>query len=878
MSVSQMPKIIRQLLRRQVSNQYPDTVLADMEEIYRELVPRKGRLSAFFWVLKQWLALIPISIQNTFYWGRIMLSHYLKSIFRNSAKNKGYTFINLLGLMIGLSCCLYIFLYVQDELSYDRFHKNTDRIYRVTMKIDRSAAGYSPHFARCQVGWLDTLPDEIPEIEQVVRFTHYQNVIQYNENKFYEDRFFATDRHVFDMFDFHLIKGDPHTVLSDPSSLVISESMAFKYFGDDEPIGKTVSTLTKWNPEKTYYTVTGVMKDVPANSHFHPEFIISLESEQEPGNAWYYTYILLNKDTSPKIVEEKLSELILKNDGEREAQTTTLPLQKLTSIHLESHIDRELEVNGNLDYVRIFSLVAVLTLLIACFNFMNLSTARWTKRSREVGLRKVFGAERRQLIVYFLGESVVACIIALFCAMILVRLFMPIFESLTGKTLIISFLDILRFGGLFTGLAVITGLIAGSYPALFLSSFHPIVTLKGGLGFKSQGYGKKKSSFRRLSVVFQFIISIALIISTIVIQMQTRYLNNRPLGFKRDQLIAIPDMPDAVKAQYSVLKQKLLTVPGILGVTAVMDEPAKEVLDGGPFRIEGVQPDDENLPIIFTLPVDGNIIDVMEMEIVAGERFSTSLPNVLKGRYILNEAAVRFMGFEHPDDVVGKFFGVSLGVPDSLQPVPGEIVGVVKDFNYASLRKNVSPMVLFQEPFFLWCALIRVETQNLPSILDGVRSQWESLFPDYPLNLKFVDDLFAQLYKAEQQQSRLISIFTFMAIFVACLGLLGLAAYTVEQRTKEVGVRKVLGAGRSHIVLLLSRDYVGWVTMANVIAWPAAYYFLEKWLNGFAYRISLHWWIFLISGISALAMALSTVGYQTMKAARANPAETLKYE
>jgi putative ABC transport system permease protein len=806
-----------------------------------------------------------------------MVNNTIKIIIRQMMRNKSFSLINITGLAVGMASCVYILLYVHNELSYDRYHSNADHIYRVTTKTDNPEAGYQVHFARCWQNWIYKLKEDVPEIEELVRFGQDRRIVRYKENSFYENRFYRADANVFKVFDYELKQGNPGQALKESNSIVITESMAVKYFGDEDPMGKTITTNLAQGNAQENYKVTGVMEDTPLRSHFHIDFLASIP-EPEKAVGWYYTYMQLKPGTIPDLLEFKFPDIIKKYEGPRAPGYVSLILQKLTDIHLYSNLDREIEPNGNITYIYIFLIVAFLILVIACINFMNLTTARWSKRAKDIGVRKVLGAQRTQLIQSIFIETFIFCGAALLLSVLLMQLVFPLVNSMVGIELSFNIFNSWLMLLILIGIVLISGLLSGIYPALFLTRFEPIRVLKTGLSGIPVGSGSGNINLRKLLVVVQFSISIAFIIGTLVIRSQMEYIQNKNLGFSKDQTIAIRNIPDQVKDQYKTLKNELLKLPAVKGVTAAMDEPSKEVLDGGFVEAEGMVQDPESQKIIHALPVDGSIIDVMEMEMAAGGKFAGELSNKTNGEYILNESAVRFIGWKSPEEAVGKRFNIKMSVPDEFQPGAGRVVGVIKDFNYTTLKKNVKPLVLFQKTTWLFCVLIKVRSEDMTHTLAAINKTWTSMFPDCPMQYEFLDELFAALYRAEEKQNSILTLFSFMAIGIACLGLFGLAAYATEQRTKEIGIRKVMGASIPSLVLMLSREFTKWVLFANLIAWPAAYYLMDQWLQQFAYRTDLRYGVFIIAGLLALLIAVATIIGHTLKAAMATPVNSIRYE
>jgi len=812
-----------------------------------------------------------------------MWTNYVKIIIRNLKQQRLYASINIAGLAVGMACCMLIMLYIQYELSYDRFHQNSLRIFRVTKRYD-TPNGYNLHFARCPDTWVNLLPAEFPEIESLIRFQHWPlTELKIGEHKFRDRHFFTTDANVFDVFSFPFKEGDARTALQQPNSIVLTEEMAHQYFGDVNPIGKTVTVVEKMNIQLVDYRITGVMKNVPNSAHFQIHFLASFSSpEQRQG--WAYTYLLLKPGTDPQLLEAQFPDFIRKHDGDDGAKYSFLHLQALTDIHLKSHLDRELEPNGDITYVYIFFVVAVLIILIACINFMNLATARSTNRTREVGIRKVLGSPRHQLIRYFLGESLLFAFIAFIMALIFVLIFLPVFNSLTAKSLSLHFWHIVFW---FIPLTILVGIFAGSYPAFILSAVQPVAALKNGI-IKINGH----TSVRKCLVLAQFAISIALIICAMINYHQFQFLKNMKLGFSKNQIIAIRQVCDAVKKNYATFKNELLNYSGIVDVSASMEEPSRPTKDGGWCYAEGFN-DEQDAPIIYVLPVDRNFIQFMEMELIAGQdfindvspaatkSFLVGLPaiknyiNNANRFYILNETAVKTIGWKSPEEAIGKMFSWRNSLFELQR---GPIVGVVKDFHYASLRDQITATVLFYEPLWFFNFLVKIHPDQIAATLSQIEHTWNKVYPNYPFEYDFVDDLFAALYRAEQRQGQMLASFSIIAIFIAYLGLLGMTSFSTVQRTKEIGVRKILGASIMEIVFLLSKEFARWIMLANLIAWPVAWYFMNKWLQNFAYHIHIDWWLFFIAGLFAFVLAVMTVGCLTFKAAIANPMNALRYE
>ena len=789
-----------------------------------------------------------------------MLKNYITIALRNLRRHRAFSLINVAGLAVGMACALLIFLYVQDELSYDQHHANKDRLYRLI--TGRQGASFDG-IAKVSGPWGVAARDALPEVEQVTRFRFFgQTLVSRGDARFYESNAFYTDPSVFDVFSFPLRQGDPETALAEPNAVVLTQSIAKKYFGDENPLGQTLTF-----DGQADFTVTGVMDDVPTNSHFTFPFLVSMASETDSlqydwVRTQFYTYLLLGENTAPETVVEKFPAVLASHVGEEAAAPFAPRLQKITDIHLHSNLFREMQPNANVAYVYIFSAIALFILLIACINFMNLSTARSAQRAREVGVRKASGARRGALIGQFLGESMLMSGIALVLALALVSLLLPAFNTLTGKALTMDLLANTGFLFGVIGVAVFVGVVSGSYPAFVLSSFTPVTVLKG----HAQGGGH--ATLRKGLVVFQFAISAFLIIAAGVVKNQLTFIQSKNLGFNQEQIVTIPIREQPMRQQYETFKQELLKHPGVVSVTASANLPGGSDF-GIPIVPEGVVPDD--IPPSRILAVDHDFLTTFEMELATGPGFTTERAGDAVSAFLLNEEAARALGW---DDPLSKRIGMPV-VGVEMSPV----VGVVKDFHFRSMHEEIGPLVFFiPTPNWFSVFSVRVRPDNLDETLALMEQTWTTFEPTHPFTYSFLDQQFAQLHQAEAQVSKLLTYATALAIFIACLGLFGLAAFTAEQRTKEIGIRKVLGASVAGIVLLLSKDFARLVALAFVVAAPVAYFAMTRWLDDFAYRADLSWQVFFLAAALALAVALLTVSYQAVRAAVSDPVKALRYE
>jgi putative ABC transport system permease protein len=785
-----------------------------------------------------------------------MWIHHLKFTLRNILRHKSYAFLNIFGLAAGIGCCILIGLWVLDELSYDRFHRNASSICRVESNQDFNGRTLHIYWTPHPLG--PALKDEIPEVADAARVADMgTRLLRYRDKVFEESVVWAVDPSFLRMFTFPVVKGDPESPLSGTSSLVITERTAAKFFGDADPIGEVINFA-----QSADFTVTGIIKDIPRNSSLQFDALVPyqyLDSIGATNNNFtdnrIATWVQLRPGLPTAAVSEKIGGFIKRKVAR---SLMVLELLPLTKVHLYTYsgYEKSLAVQS----VYLFSIIAVFVLLIGCVNFMNLSTASSTKRAKEVGLRKVVGAFRSQLIRQFYGEALLFTVIALGLAAAAVSMAFPAFGSLAGKE--ISW-HTPGAAALVLGLAAVTllvGLIAGSYPAFFLSSFQPGSTLKGNV--KS---GRGAADFRRSLVVVQFFLSAVLIVGAVVVSKQMSYIETKDLGWNKDQVVAIPLRPQS-KPHLETLKAGLANRPGILNVAVASQKPSFTSWSSSGFDWEGKDP---SLKVDVTyMGADSGYVDTMGMTIVRGRNFSEKFPADKKESFLINEELARLMG---PADPVGKSF--------SFWDQKGTIVGVIKNFHFQPLRRKIEPLVIqWADPQWTNFLFLRLAPERIEGTLRTVRETWDKNVPGIPFHYQFLDDDFAALYRSEEQTCTLLDIFTAMAIVVACLGLFGLASFAAEQRTKEIGIRKVLGASTPGILTLLCREFLLLIALANLVAWPVAYFAANNWLNGFAYHIQIRLIFFVGTLGASLAVGLMTVFYKAIRAASANPVQALKYE
>ena len=811
-----------------------------------------------------------------------MIRNYLKIAFRNLTKYKFISFINLFGLTVGLTCCLLILAFILHELSFDKYQPNASRVYRVTRSFNNAETGaLSLNLSTIAPPFGPLLENDFKEIENMTRvISNGQTTMKYEEKMFNEENTYFADPDFFDFFKIDLLKGNPAKALGDPYSIMMTDVIANKYFGNEDPINKTVR-INFGN--YIDFKVTGIYKPFPSNTHFHPEMLISFNTLNDTliygpenlrsnwGSNNFFTYIRLPKDYNTKKLEAQFPAFLdrhMTDEGGgpvKPHQWTALSLQKLTDIHLTSHTDFEAEENGDIKRVYIFSAIALFILLIACINYMNLSTARSTLRAREIGIRKAVGAQRKEVIAQFLSESVLVSWIAMLFAFLLTWLLFPLLNKVSGQQLDISIL--LKWQIIIPILAVpfIVGIVSGIYPALFMSSFQPVKVLKGLMKV-----GGGSISFRKVLVTLQFAISIILIISTAIVFTQMRYMQTKSLGFDREHIITIP-YESQLNDKYDAFRTELLSNSNIKNAGRSSRIPTGRLLDAmGARMISGDTLAPVNADIKF-VSADQDFIDVYAVRILAGRGFSRDF-SLDTSAFLINDAAAKVLGFKTNDEALGKNFGYGNRM--------GKLIGVINDFHFESMHQRIAPLVLLvpQNAGNYRRISIKVSGTNIPAALSHIEKTWKNFLPDSPFQSTFLDENFERLYNAEQKQKTLLGIFASLAIFIACLGLFGLSAFAISQRIKEIGIRKVLGADVSTIVGLLSKDFLKLVGISALVAFPVAWYFMNNWLQDFAYRIAMPWWIFLVAGVMAAIIALVTISFQAIKAAIANPVKSLRTE
>ncbi|MEP6513432.1 MAG: ABC transporter permease, partial [Parafilimonas sp.] len=804
-----------------------------------------------------------------------MIKNYFKIALRNLWKNKIFSIINIVGLATGLCCFLLITIYVLDELNYDRYNKNAQRIFRISSDI--KFGGGELHSSQTSDMMGSLLKKDYPDVEEYTRiYNNNGNKLIKKGNEYINEANVAhVDSTFFSIFALPAIAGDTKTALKEPNTVVITESAARKYFGTTtDAIGKSVETNDKG---QTVYKITAVIKDIPQNSHFHFDFLFSMKNvDYQWGQLTshnFHTYLLLKPGTDYKELEKKFSQYIDKyvlpeakqymqissmEDFKKAGNKLDYLLTPLTNVHLYSDYSFELSPPGNIHYVYIFSAVALLILLIACINFTNLTTARSANRAKEVGIRKVLGTERKNLITQFLTESILMAVLSLVIAVVLAYFILPVFNEIAAKSMHINILFSPLILPILVALPFVVGIMAGSYPAFYLSAFKPIRVLKGKLQ-----QGSKRGGLRNLLVVFQFATSIFLIIGTIIIFRQLNYIQTKNLGFNKDQVLIINDAY-VLKKNSDAFKNEVIQMPGVISGTLSGYLPVSQSARNDNTYSKETVMDSKNGINMQTWNTDYDYLKTMGIELKSGRNFSKDF-GTDSTAVIINETTEKFLGYNDP---IGKNIYT---VPDaSGKTTAYTIIGVAKNFNYESLHQPIGPLAFFLRKS-TGLASFKVKPDNISSLIKSIESKWKSLAPGMPFSYRFLDDSFSNMYSAEQRVGKIALIFSILAILIACLGLFGLATFIAEQRTKEIGIRKVLGASVNGIVQLLSKDFIKLVIIAFVIAAPFAWWAMNRWLQDFAYRINISWWIFLLAIGIALIIALATISFQAIKAAIANP-------
>jgi predicted permease len=844
---NQIPKIPYWILKQIYSFDNADAYSGDIEEEFAEIQQCQGRSKARRWIWFHAIAAIPRWGQHLIIWRFTMFRNYFKIALRNFLRHRGYTFINVAGLAIGIACCILILLWVQDELSFDRFHENADDLYVATFS---NGSKVTP------TALSDYLKTEYPEIIYSSRYSaHGRNLLKFQDTDIYQEGGIMVDPDFLKMFTIPFLKGSPETALDDPHSILLSEQVALKLFDTSDPIGQTLTYNTSLDLK-----VTGVFKDYPANSHIHFQYILPTAltmAYNKNYNTWdvnnLRTYVQLRKNTPVESVDAKITDVV---ERHRHQDKRSMSLQPITRVHLNPYHHS----GGAILYVYLFSTMAFFILLIACINFINLTTAKSSSRAKEVGIRKTVGAFRSHLIRQFFSESFLLTLIASGLAMGLVFFFLPMFNNLTGKTFTWELLVQQAVVAGIMGIIFLTVILAGSYPSLVLSRFQPVKVLKGG-----RLTGQKGSLFRKTLVVLQFSLSIFLILGTLMIYRQVHYLREHDVGYNRENIVYF-GIGTRFRNNFETIKTELMTNPTILNATLTDIAPYRWQSNAGFGDVDWEGKTNQQVKMVM-MSVDYEYLDTFDLKMSQGRFFSREFSTDSSDAYVVNQAAVKAMEM---DDPIGK----ELKVWD----LSKRIIGVVKDYHFESLHNEIIPMAMRIDSNWHNQACIRISPHRVPDTLAFLESKWKEIYPEYPFEYRFLDDTIHNQYRSEQAIGKIVTVFTILALFISCLGIFGLSSYTAEQRTKEIGIRKVLGATVSSIIKHISKEFVILVVISNIIIWPLAYFALDRWLQTFAYRISIGWWTFALTGIAVLAVSLLTASWQIIRAATSNPVDSLRYE
>ncbi len=804
-----------------------------------------------------------------------MFKNYLKIAVRNLFNQKVYSFINIFGLAFGLAACILVGLYILQEFSYDNYHTDAENIYRLSSRMNH--ANGSTHSAETPALTAPVLTDVFPEIEKISRiYFSGENMVTYGKLKLYEENIVFADPDFFQIFSYEQISGDPAEFLQRENTIIITRSMAEKYFGKEEAVGRVLNLDNEFDLE-----ITGVIEDVPVNSHFTFDMVATYKTLEDMPVGIYldqwgatfgsYTYIRTRDGSDIEGLEKKISSFLAGQMDLLDGVTNDAVLQRIEDIHLYSNLHDEIRSNSSIRYIMILGSISLFILLLACINFINLTTARAIKRAREIGVRKVFGAYKKQLVAQFLGESILITILALLLALILVELILPFFNEMTGIELAVNYFKNVQLLVIIILSAGLIGALAGLYPSLFLSRYNPIKAMKGGE--IRVGDGQSRGYLRKGLVLFQFCVSIILIIFTIIISQQVNFLRGFDMGFNKDEILTLKT-PVRMSYNSETIKQELNSIPGVLGTSCSLGAP---VLDRGfgTNLIPDLGQEDDSFMISVKM-IDHEYLDFYGIELVAGQRLSDLEGADYSNFTMVNEATVRKLGFSSPEAALGNAY--TIGLSDGVARFSPEIIGVVKDFHYKSLHEEVLPLLFMHWPFLFQEISIKVTTGNLTETMKDIEDVWDKFYPEHPFTYNFLDDKIDNLYKAEERSFKIITTFSILAILIACLGLLGLTMYTVEQRRKEIGIRKILGATIPSIFSSISAESVKLVLISNLIAWPVSYFLIKEWLSDFPYKIEINITIFILAGVIALLISILTIGYIVIRSASANPIRSIRYE
>ena len=802
-----------------------------------------------------------------------MFKNYLKIAYRNIIKQKTYSIINIFGLALGLTACILVGLYIYQDFNYDNYHANGENIYRVSVEIVTPNETFN--VAETPALVAPTLKQNYPEIDKISRIFFAKNdLITYEKNKFYEDEIIFADEDFFKIFSYITLQGNPNTFLQKDNSVVITRKMADKYFGTENPVGKTLNYNNRIDLE-----VVGVIENVPVNSHFTFDMVITYNSLVQLPQGIYldqwgatfgsYTYVLMHKGIDLDKFMEKAGPFLTEKMETFDRVHENVILQPLESIHMFSNLEDEINPNSSTTYILIIGSISLFILILACINFVNLTTARAVKRAREIGVRKVFGALRLQLVRQFLGESIITTLIALLFAFVFVELFIPPFSQLIGTTLIYNCFDNIFTLLIILAATLVIGILAGLYPAFVLTHFQPALVMKG-----ATKQGKSGSAIlRKTLVLFQFSISIILIIFTILINKQINFMRNFDMGFDQEQVVVLKT-PERMSNNFETIKEEINEIPGVIESSASLGIPMQNSGFGTNLSPYADSEDDEFSVSIKM--IDSEYLDFYQIPLLAGRKLTETDEANYASVTVVNEATVKKLGFANNNDALGHNY--TIGLSDGVKRFSPEIVGVVQDFHFTSLHEEVSPLLFMYWYFLFQEVSIKISPQNVPETIKEIKLVWEKFYPEHPFVYSFLDEDIDKMYKAEERSFLVISTFSVLAILIACMGLLGLTFYTTEQRRKEIGIRKILGASIPNIVKNISLEYLKLVLISNAIAWPLSYYMMNKWQASFPYKVNISFSIFLMAGGIALLISFITIGYTVIRSSYSNPIESIRYE
>ncbi len=793
----------------------------------------------------------------------------LKLILRNLFKMKSYTILNITGLAIGLACSVAVIIWVKNELSYDKHLPDSDRIYRLTFETNFN--GNRIHFARCYETWIWEMPKVFPQIDQMVRLEPYRRTaIKAGENKFYSDRIFSTDTNFFKVFNIDLLSGDIEKALSEPYSAVISSSLANKCFGNTNPIGQPLLLSGEQDTKFGTFIIKGVMKDTPSNSHIHFDILTSFAKPEQPP-YWAYVYILLKKNTTPDEILSQFPSFLKDVVKVTEQETYTPYLQKITDIHLFSDKDREIEPNGNITGIYLFIVIAFVLLVVSWVNYYNLNNARLLNLQKQIHIQRITGANNRLIISQSLAESAISVILSLILALLLIDLADNPAMAIFGYNILPRGYTDIFSNWLIISALLIVSLFAGSLPVIL----HIATGRNSSQGFREMRHKKIQGiSSYGILMTAQLFLSIVLMVSAITIYRQNNFMLSRSLGEMSSGILVFKNQNWESRSKYTAIRNRAMQNPLIKSFSASMEPPSGETLDAIRIESSGIK-DTLGVKELFVMPVEDNFLDFFKIPLIVGRSFSVFNPNRKGEDYILNETALKRLGWS-PEEAIGQSFKIAFDTPDIFYG--GTVVGVVRDFNFSTVKQKIKPYVFFQKPIFYLCFLIKVDSARRDEAIADLKKIWEEELPDYPFQYEFISDLYGSAYSKEISQGKLTAFFSILAIIIICFGLFSVTSVLVARRTKEIGIRKVNGAKVIDVMIMLNSGFIKWVLIAFLIACPVAIYAMNKWLQNFAYRTEIKWWVFAISGLTVLAVALFTVSLQSWRIATKNPVEALRYE